>query len=222
MKTRYAPLMTFILRLIVTCIVSTTWTYTKAQTSDDGLKASTHFIVIIRDTINMGRDKITKTIYRTLPTLIFDGSNPKQSELPIYNADKDRISVVLAGIRKKTRKPKCYFQFSAAPQHYFKPIMKLSHPKTKIELRELLEKSMITDCSFEGHYFSSELARANVIGYIQEQLKSAPQDIPNFSRFSIIIVDFEAPSYNIIKFLKEKVHDVAIAVEAEKNFLQQL
>jgi hypothetical protein len=216
MDTRYTPFMTFILRLTVICIASAAWTYSKAQTPDDGLTSSTHFIVIIRDTLYMQR--YIKTVYNTLPVLLFDGSNPKQSGLPLYKSDQDRISIVLASIRKKTRKPECNFQFSAAPEHYFKSILKLSHPKSKMDFRDLIKKSIKPDCSFKGDHFSSELARANVISYIQEQLKSTQQDIPNFSSFTIVIVDFEAPSYSIKSFLKSKVHDVALAVEAEKKF----
>ena len=69
--------------------------------------------------------------------------------------------------------------------------------------------SIEPDCSIKEHYFSSELARANVIKYIQEQLESTLQNIPNFSSFAIIIVDFDAPSYNIIYFLEKGVRDVA-------------
>jgi hypothetical protein len=159
-----------------------------------------------------------QTIYSTLPDLLFDGSNLKQSGSPIYNADQDRISVVLAGIRKETTKPMCNFQFSAAPQHYFKPVIGLANPRNKKDLRELLIKSIKIDCSFKGHYFSSELARTNVIAYLHKQLEATQQNIPNFSSFAIIIVDFEAPSYNIIPFLNKKVRNLSLALEAENNF----
>ena len=217
MITRYAPLMTFILRIIIIFIASMAWTYSQAQPPDDGLTASTHFIVVIRDTSNM--QYLTKTIYRTLPAVLFDGSNPKQSGLPVYKANQDRISVLLAGIRKKKKNmPDCNFQFSAAPQHFFRPILKLAQPGNETDLRELLKKSIKPDCSFKGDYFSSELARANVITYLQEQLASTQQDIPNFSSFAIIIVDFETPSYNINTLLKNGVKEVALALESEKNF----
>jgi len=208
--------MAFILRSIIIFAASMAWSYSQAQQSDDGLTASTHFIVIIRDTIWM--QDYAEEIYRTLPVLLFDGSNPKQSGLPIYNAVQDRISVVLAGVRKETTRPGCNFQFSAAPQHYFRPILKLAHPENKIDLRDLLKKSIKPACSFKGDDFSSELARANVITYIQEQLESTQQNIPSFSSFAIIIVDLEAPSYKIKTFLEKGVREVDLALESEKNF----
>jgi hypothetical protein len=71
MVTKYTPLMTFILRLIVIFIALMAWTYSQAQPPDDGLTASTHFIVIIRDTSCMQRH--TKTIYSTLAHIALPG-----------------------------------------------------------------------------------------------------------------------------------------------------
>jgi hypothetical protein len=143
-------------------------------------------------------------------------------------------------ISKKSKKSihDCGFRFSAAPQYFFRLAFKFKQPKAKKELgnlldvifnkqpkdknslsnlRNLLNAQFKSTCSFKASFFSSHLARANVIEYIQEQQPSTLAKVPGISNFFIIIVDNTIPSYDLKKFLEEKVQDVKLAFQSEQN-----
>jgi hypothetical protein len=202
------------------------------------IQASSHFIVVIRDTGYMKRRQGLTKIRKTLPSLLFDNklsmidkqkrrtqkSRTNLANLPQYNPSHDYLSIVFASIDKNTG-CKASAKFSAKSEHFFQwqPVVQ---NQNKVVFEKALRKWLTNSCRAKGHTFSSVLAETMILPYVQQQLEKQGDGNLLFAKTILIIVDNDttfggvSPSKELATLAKKGVADIDWATKAIDKFTQ--
>ncbi|SEH05745.1 acetate and sugar kinases/Hsc70/actin family protein [Candidatus Venteria ishoeyi] len=205
-----------LLKIFIAFTVSVCFSHIYAASADGSEVFGNHFIVVIRDSTLMKTNKnIYKQILETLPDLLYNSQDyllkhniNLKKPLPVFEQEKDYLSVVFAAIHKDTKEDesikitdsmtdsmtdsittcKEFPALSAKPKHFFQS-ESVQQGLDQIEFSATLDNWLSSPCRGGGEYYASILVENLILHHTHNEMEKSGNGSRFFLRTFLFIID---------------------------------